>query len=872
MTVSSKCPYCGESEVVSENAAAKKLTCGRCGRCFETPVPGSPTPLCCSEADDAAMQPEGPAPGSAAPPTSDESEVASEPVEDSDADEPQMARASRKAAPRESQFGMQAVRRVFEDAEKLACFYRAYTRDLWSQVEPRALPQNYSSRQREIRVSATEEYKNAEWDGERWQVELPPCCVVCGQHTNDDWQDEARTVPNLFWPLWAPACGLGVGLIQSIFWSIWLLPIPVAAGFVLGYVHRNETDVRVRFRRCREHAECKRYPRLRLSGNELVIRVGRRPVKIAFLARENSDSAITTSQLPVRQPVDSVERKPIPLAAEQHRIVPREDKRQGDRNTTKRFWINTDGRVSGPFSSVQLRKLASAGHLQPRHSVSTDREKWVEARAVKGLTFSEAAVADDDTAGEQQTYGFAREPEATVPSPVKRFCPTCGRKLLLKQGYCPTCAKIPVGKKGVRECTTCQSTMPSEFVVCPRCGADLADRRDVHESSNWLQERASHELHLLLTLPESLKELGKATATVGLDESKVGAGCLTVLAAVLLLFGFAYTNVMTRVVLISAAVLFVWLVVVLLRKSKAARKRFQDLAEEFCRDYPEAVDHLFMGDKSRLNDISALREADKRLPGFLRKIVAGTSDYSVLAELIQRSKAWSHPSLTDVVREALERISDRTVLRQIGEAELAHTRPRKFVLEDIASRIDDTELLAKIVFLDLKPEIRIQLLDRLSDQATFRRLAGAEIAKSTPNQRFFDAVCVKIDHELMVEELRDQMAQKEQEMAERARKAEEKRRAEERRRRTNEWESKRRNWGPEEYAAALAEKVTNTHPWEASGLADHREHVREFGEEINDRYGFEGMKEAWHALKRRHGPGPCSDLNRLWHGIGRWEK
>lgn len=82
----------------------------------------------------------------------------------------------------------------------------------------------------------------------------------------------------------------------------------------------------------------------------------------------------------------------------------------------------------------------------------------------------------------------------------------------------------------------------------------------------------------------------------------------------------------------------------------------------------------------------------------------------------------------------------------------------------------------------------------------------------------------------------------------------------------------RSTWTLQEYAQAIANKVTNRTPCEDSGLEAQRGYIRTLGQEINNKFGFEGMQQAWEAIHRAMGPGPCSDLTRIWDGVGRWQK
>jgi hypothetical protein len=52
----------------------------------------------------------------------------------------------------------------------------------------------------------------------------------------------------------------------------------------------------------------------------------------------------------------------------------------------KQFWIRSNGRDQGPFSSAQLKQLAAQGQLRAEHEVSADRLRWTSASTIKGLS------------------------------------------------------------------------------------------------------------------------------------------------------------------------------------------------------------------------------------------------------------------------------------------------------------------------------------------------------------------------------------------------------------------------------------------------------------------------------------------------------
>lgn len=82
----------------------------------------------------------------------------------------------------------------------------------------------------------------------------------------------------------------------------------------------------------------------------------------------------------------------------------------------------------------------------------------------------------------------------------------------------------------------------------------------------------------------------------------------------------------------------------------------------------------------------------------------------------------------------------------------------------------------------------------------------------------------------------------------------------------------RSNWSIQQYVQAIANKVTNSTPCQDSGLEGHRSYVRTLGQEVDDKWGFEAMQQVWQAIHGAMGPGPCSDLTRIWDGVGRWQK
>jgi hypothetical protein len=82
----------------------------------------------------------------------------------------------------------------------------------------------------------------------------------------------------------------------------------------------------------------------------------------------------------------------------------------------------------------------------------------------------------------------------------------------------------------------------------------------------------------------------------------------------------------------------------------------------------------------------------------------------------------------------------------------------------------------------------------------------------------------------------------------------------------------RSDWTLDDYARAIMRRVTNATPGQASGLQAHRQYIRRLGQEIYDRRGLRAMQQVCHEVHSAMGPGPCSDLNRIWDGVGGWRR
>lgn len=171
-------------------------------------------------------------------------------------------------------------------AKAIVAFYWAHREDLWRQLLGYSLRRKSAAWQRrEICLSVQGQYRHAQWDGSRWEVQLPDCCVVCSEPAEHLDQHEHQMAADLFWPFWAPLIGLGVGVLLSLFFRTgWFLLISTLTGVVLGYRGRRKRDLEISYRRCAKHLKSTTYPRLRYDGSRLFIGVGHPAVKGRFLA------------------------------------------------------------------------------------------------------------------------------------------------------------------------------------------------------------------------------------------------------------------------------------------------------------------------------------------------------------------------------------------------------------------------------------------------------------------------------------------------------------------------------------------------------------------------------------------------------------
>lgn len=170
---------------------------------------------------------------------------------------------------------------------------------------------------REIRI-ALEEQEGVHEEADVWHVDLPPRCVVCGGKATGGWVTENRTVLDPYGPIVGPLAGLIVGFYLSWWYQshLWLL-LSLLLGMVGGYAARRDVRFVLRFMRCGKHAEPGRVPELLVLQRYLVIRVGSREVKLAFLQRGRDVEPLEEIKLPTELMV-APHHEMISLAEEVH--------------------------------------------------------------------------------------------------------------------------------------------------------------------------------------------------------------------------------------------------------------------------------------------------------------------------------------------------------------------------------------------------------------------------------------------------------------------------------------------------------------------------------------------------------------------------
>src|SRR5436305_1610265 len=89
-----------------------------------------------------------------------------------------------------------------------------------------------------------------------------------------------------------------------------------------------------------------------------------------------------------------------------------------------KWYYDHDGRTGGPVSVSQLRELAATGELRPTDRIrKEDMDRWVKARAVKGLFTTEEPSSLEPAGGDTSFDFFGVGPLETASEPANEFHP-----------------------------------------------------------------------------------------------------------------------------------------------------------------------------------------------------------------------------------------------------------------------------------------------------------------------------------------------------------------------------------------------------------------------------------------------------------------
>ena len=118
--------------------------------------------------------------------------------------------------------------------------------------------------------------------GDCWTVKLPQRCVTCGKWEINNPENAVLKVDDYSSPALLAFLGVTSGGLAGRFWQLWAFPAAIYIGMVGGALFRTRNEVRLQFYRCSEHLRDKRYPRLRVFGDKLIIRVGDKSLRKDF--------------------------------------------------------------------------------------------------------------------------------------------------------------------------------------------------------------------------------------------------------------------------------------------------------------------------------------------------------------------------------------------------------------------------------------------------------------------------------------------------------------------------------------------------------------------------------------------------------------
>ncbi len=177
------------------------------------------------------------------------------------------------------------------------------------------------------------------------------------------------------------------------------------------------------------------------------------------------------------------------------------------------WWVQVNGNISGPLSSAQVREMVAAGKIRPRHLLSHDRQKWVHASSVKGLSFpNESVAAREGLVGEELAPPSETSDslEGTVPS-----------------ASTPEETRRPAAKATPPfSCPHCAAKLSENAVICIECGWNLRTGRSIASPARTTSGKTSH--HKLWLRYTSLSLPIRITAAAGAVLVLVALGWLVV--------------------------------------------------------------------------------------------------------------------------------------------------------------------------------------------------------------------------------------------------------------------------------------------------------------------------------------------------------
>jgi hypothetical protein len=174
------------------------------------------------------------------------------------------------------------VQRALSHLLDFLAFYRDRTPQLWRGVVT-FVPflHDPDVERRELRFDPRQDIPVVEAGA--WLVKLPDLCVICAEPAHGPWVDEPRRAWDLTRLVAWLASGLALAFVFLILGQPILATISVLAGMVLGYVRRRSHLVRVRLRRCTQHASVVDEPRAYIIRRRLIVRTGAWRVKRQWL-------------------------------------------------------------------------------------------------------------------------------------------------------------------------------------------------------------------------------------------------------------------------------------------------------------------------------------------------------------------------------------------------------------------------------------------------------------------------------------------------------------------------------------------------------------------------------------------------------------